>query len=100
MAEAVGLIRVEVVIAAPDTAWRTSLELSHGSTVAVALQVLARVADCPEIAVASIRAGRAGVFGRRVEGDFVLGDGDRLELYRSLRADPKEARRRRAARPR
>ena len=39
------------------------------------------------------------VHGLRVEGDAPLRDGDRVELLRPLQADPKEARRRRAARP-
>lgn len=42
-------------------------------------------------------AGALGVFGEPVETDSSLRDGDRLELYASLRVDPKTARRRRAA---
>jgi putative ubiquitin-RnfH superfamily antitoxin RatB of RatAB toxin-antitoxin module len=39
-----------------------------------------------------------GVFGRRVEdpGSHTLSDGDRVEIYRPLRVDPMESRRRRA----
>lgn len=37
-----------------------------------------------------------GVWGRRVAEDYVLRAGDRVEIYRPLLADPKEARRRRA----
>lgn len=37
-----------------------------------------------------------GVWGKRVAEDYVLRAGDRVEIYRPLRADPKEARRRRA----
>ena len=40
------------------------------------------------------------VFGERVKADAPVGDGDRLELLRPLLLDPKEARRRRAARAR
>lgn len=36
-----------------------------------------------------------GIWGRRCTLDAVLDDGDRLELYRPLRVDPKEARRER-----
>ncbi|MEJ2760304.1 MAG: RnfH family protein [Gammaproteobacteria bacterium] len=39
-----------------------------------------------------------GIFARPVALDAVLADGDRIEIYRPLRADPKEARRRRASR--
>ncbi|WP_256489228.1 RnfH family protein [Dyella lutea] len=99
MADRAGLIRVDVVIAMPGSAWNASLELPHGATVADAAAAIERTAGCPQIAAEAIRAKRVGVFGRRVDDDFVLGDGDRLELYRPLTADPKEARRRRAARP-
>jgi len=40
--------------------------------------------------------GRVGIFGKVVEEDTQLTDGDRVEIYRPLAADPKEARRRRA----
>lgn len=39
-----------------------------------------------------------GVFGNRVGDDEPLVEGDRVELYRPLVIDPKEARRQRAAR--
>ena len=38
-----------------------------------------------------------GVYGRPVEPDAPLNDGDRLEVFLPLRVDPKTARRRRAA---
>jgi uncharacterized protein len=40
---------------------------------------------------------RIGIFGRRCDPDRVLEDGDRVEVYRTLKADPKEVRRRLAA---
>jgi putative ubiquitin-RnfH superfamily antitoxin RatB of RatAB toxin-antitoxin module len=36
-----------------------------------------------------------GIWGRRITQDQLLRDGDRLEVYRSLRVDPKVARRER-----
>jgi len=38
-----------------------------------------------------------GVFGKAVSADYELSDGDRIEIYRPLIADPKEVRRQRAA---
>jgi len=38
-----------------------------------------------------------GVFGKSIAEDYVLLDGDRIEIYRPLIADPKEVRRQRAA---
>ena len=38
-----------------------------------------------------------GVFGKAVPEDYVLQEGDRIEIYRPLIADPREIRRQRAA---
>ncbi len=41
-----------------------------------------------------------GVFGKAIAADYELQNGDRIEIYRPLIADPKEVRRQRAARGR
>jgi uncharacterized protein len=41
----------------------------------------------------AIEAVRCGVWGRRCDPAQVLRDGDRVEIYRGLTVDPKEARR-------
>ena len=38
-----------------------------------------------------------GIFGKAVKDSHILREGDRVEIYRPLQADPKEARRKRAA---
>ncbi len=38
-----------------------------------------------------------GVFGKAIAADYELQNGDRIEIYRPLIADPKEVRRQRAA---
>ena len=38
-----------------------------------------------------------GIFGKVVKDDYPLQPGDRIEIYRPLKADPKEVRKRRAA---
>ena len=43
---------------------------------------------------------RLGIYGKAVRTDAVLRDGDRVEIYRPLRADPKDLRRTRAAKKR
>jgi putative ubiquitin-RnfH superfamily antitoxin RatB of RatAB toxin-antitoxin module len=76
-------IAVEVVHSpAPRRVDRVALRLALGSTLADALAAagLALQPDC-------------GVWGRRVPLTHPLRDGDRVEVYRPLRADPKEARR-------
>jgi putative ubiquitin-RnfH superfamily antitoxin RatB of RatAB toxin-antitoxin module len=79
-------LRVEVVRARPDRAEIVELRLPAGATVRDALAACGMTADA------------VGIFGKRATLDTRLADGDRVELYRPLAMDPKEARRRRARR--
>jgi len=98
MDEGTASIHVDVVFAGHASTWTTRLRLPVGATVAVAIGHLLQSPECPREAIDAVRGGRFGVFGRRVDERSLLGDADRLEIYRPLVADPKEARRRRAAR--
>ncbi len=93
---AAGSIQVEVVFAEPGRAWTRDLRLPAGATVAQAVAASRLAEERPDVRVAD---DCLGVFGRRVKPQQVLRDGDRVEVYRPLAMDPKEARRRRA-RPR
>ena len=88
-------LRVEVIYALPLKQARVLLDLPPGSTVRDAL----RASGLPQ-GLARIEAGRLGVWGRVVTADTSLCDRDRVEIYRPLLADPKEVRRKRAARVR
>lgn len=86
-------IRVEVVYARPECQSIETVMLPEDGTVgdAVALSGLAaRFED--------IRVGESpvGIWGRPTEWAGPLREGDRVELYRPLVADPKEIRRKRA----
>jgi uncharacterized protein len=48
----------------------------------------------------AVGAGRVGIYGRVVPPGTIVRDGDRVEIYRPLVADPKELRRARAAKKR
>lgn len=87
-------INVEVVYAAPERAWRVSLRLPFAST---ALQAFEASGLRDRIAALSQIDPDLGVFSHPVPGNRVLRDGDRVEVYRPLSVDPKDARRRRAA---
>jgi hypothetical protein len=88
-------ISVSVVYALPAGATEIELELPAGSSVADALARSGLEARHPDIDFA---AAGVGVYGVRVALDTKLSDGDRVEIYRPLQADPKELRRRRAGR--
>jgi len=90
-------ITVTVVYALPDRATEIEVRLGAGATVADALTKSGMASLHPELELARAPV---GIFGRRVQRDRVLVDGDRVELYRPLLADPKNARRKRAVRNR
>ena len=97
MVRAETLIRVELAYSpAPRQVLSAALELPAGSTVADALEGSGWLA-LHGLALDSLRC---GVWGRVTPLDHVLRDGDRVELYRPLTVDPKEARRLRYKRQR
>lgn len=81
-------MRIDVVIAYPDEVQAVTLELDEGATVEEALSV----SGFGE----RLKTGEAtgvAVFGHQVQQEFVLHDGDRVELLRPLKRDPRDARR-------
>lgn len=86
---------VEVVYATPQRQWLIALRVAPGTTAAEAVAQSGILADFPQLDVR-----RLGVFGEHVEAGHPLAPGDRVEIYRPLRLDPKEARRQAARRAR
>lgn len=86
-------ISVEVVYASEDKQMLVSLNLAVGSTALEAIQSAHILELFPEIGDLE---GRVGIFGKLVCLDVPLKEGDRVEIYRALKLDPKEARRVRA----
>jgi hypothetical protein len=89
---------VEVVYALPDRQRVVRLPLRAGMTALDALRAAGLEQEFPELAE---RAPMLGIYGRRVEANRLLREGDRVEVYRPLKSDPREARRKaaQAARP-
>ena len=87
-------IQVEVVYALPQRSWSIPVMLTAGSTLQQAISVSGILEMCPEIDLAR---DRVGIYGKLQGLETVLREGDRVEIYRGLRIDPKEARRKRAA---
>ena len=87
-------IRVEVAYVTSQQQTVIPLQASSGITVAQAIALSGIDQHHPEIDLATQAV---GIFGERTTLERVLRDGDRVEIYRPLQADPKQARRRRAA---
>lgn len=87
-------IAVEVAYARPDEQLILRLDVPAGSTLREAVEqsgILDRFTDIDPDRM------KAGIFGKLKKPDQVLQDGDRVEIYRPLIADPKEVRKQRAA---
>ncbi|MGK5049784.1 RnfH family protein [Janthinobacterium sp. GB4P2] len=86
-------ITVQVCHVLPDSTFLRSLNVPAGTTIgqAVALSGLLQAIPGIDLAVNMV-----GIHGKKKPLDTVLHEHDRVEVYRPLQADPKEARRRRA----
>lgn len=93
-APAADLIEVEVIFALPERAWRVRLRLPAGSTALQAFEASGLRERVPELAQA---APELGIYAHPCALDRPLRGGDRVEIYRPLLIDPKDARRLRAA---
>lgn len=87
-------ITVEVAYARADVQEVRSVRVARGAPVREAILRSGLLERFPEI---DLTRQRVGVFGRLRALDAPLAPGERVEIYRPLTIDPKEARRRRAA---
>ena len=87
-------LKVEVVYAAPGDQVIVTVELEPGAT---ALDALRASGLAQRFGGAEPAGLMVGIFGHRVSPDTPVKEADRVELYRPLRIDPKEARRAKAS---
>ncbi len=84
------LIHVEIVAALPKRQVLIGLDVPSGTTLE---EAVLRSGIAGQLAELDIEPQRLGIFGRVRLPDTVLRDGDRVEIYRPLTADPKVVRR-------
>lgn len=89
------MIQVEVAYALPDRQAIIPVNVAAGTT---ALEAARRSGVAQRFEGLNLEGSRLGIFGKLVAPDQVLQAGDRVEIYRPLKADPKEVRKARAAR--
>ena len=70
-----------------------SMTVTEGTTVREAALQSGLGVEFPEL---DLQQAPLGIFGKAVKDETELRDGDRIEVYRPLLIDPKEARRKRA----
>lgn len=90
-------VEVQVVYALPETQVLVDMRLPRGTTAGEAVR---RSGLCERFPGIDPDCTPIGIFGRACEPGTLLHSGDRVEIYRPLLADPKDARRRRAQKKR
>ncbi len=88
------MLEVEVAYALPAQQSLLRVRVRAGTTVKEAIDQSGILDAHPEI---DLDNNRVGIFGKFTKLDAALRDGDRVEIYRPLTADPKQVRKLRAA---
>ncbi|MGV7960342.1 RnfH family protein [Photorhabdus tasmaniensis] len=88
-------INIEVVYALPDRQYLRTVKLSQGATVEQAIVASGLLTLRNDI---DLQKNKVGIYSRPAKLTDILEEGDRVEIYRPLLADPKEMRRKRAER--
>jgi len=86
-------VRVSVVYCAARAVWMKEIDLAEAATLGDAIKASGVLVAYPELELAELAV---GVFSRPRPLDEPAHDGDRIEIYRPLLVDPKDARRHRA----
>ncbi|TAN70482.1 MAG: RnfH family protein [Methylobacter sp.] len=87
------MVNVEVAYANPEQQVIVALTMEEGATIDAAILTSGLLERFPELALSELNA---GIFGVACKLDQLVSEGDRIEIYRPLLHDPKEARRQRA----
>jgi uncharacterized protein len=86
-------LQIQIAYAEPQRVILKTLRLPAGAKVADALRLAALD---PDFAGVDLATSAFGIFGKLTRADHALQEGDRIEIYRPLTADPKASRRARA----
>ncbi|MBT2969518.1 MAG: RnfH family protein [gamma proteobacterium symbiont of Ctena orbiculata] len=87
-------MKFEVVFGKLDEQALLTVESAEPMTAEQAIEASGILERFPEI---DLKTNKIGIFGKATKLNALLSEGDRVEIYRPLIADPKEARKKRAA---
>lgn len=88
-------ITIETAYALKDTQYLYTETVAAGTTIEQALANSKLLQELPDL-----NTDKVGIFGKLAKPDTVLRDGDRIEVYRPLKADPRDRRRQKVAKDR
>lgn len=86
-------ISVSVVYATPQNQLIKDCEVPRGTSALELVTLSGILKDFEELQSSKLESLELGVFAQKVSHDYLLEQGDRVEIYRKLKADPKEVRR-------
>ncbi len=86
------MLNIEIVYGLPDKQVLKTMKVAEGTTIRQAALQSGLENEFPDL---DLHSAKLGIFGKIAKDDTVLRDKDRIEVYRPLLIDPKEARRQR-----
>ena len=87
------MLEIEIVYGLAERQVLKSMTVAEGTTIREAVLQSSLEVEFPEL---DLQQAPLGIFGKAVKDETALRDGYRIEVYRPLLIDPKEARRKRA----
>lgn len=87
------MLEIEIVYGTPEKQILRTFSVKNGTTARAAVLQSSLDKDFPGL---DLNTAPLGIFGKKIKDDTLLRNRDRIEIYRPLLIDPKEARRRRA----
>ena len=84
-------MKISVAYAMPEKQVWAELDVEDGCTVEKAIEQSKILIQFPSI---DLSTQKIGIFGKFCKPDTVLNEGDRVEIYRAITADPKTVKRR------
>ncbi|MDO1508863.1 MULTISPECIES: RnfH family protein [unclassified Neisseria] len=84
------MVEIEIAYGTAEKQLLETMQVEEGTTTRQAVLQSRIAAEFPD---ADVEKAPLGIFGKAVKDDTVLRDKDRVEVYRPLLIDPKEARR-------
>ena len=86
-------INVSLVYATKEQQWIKEVSMTRGSSVSDLIECSDFLTEIDGLKGKTIEELSLGNFAQKVSADTLLEEGDRIEIYRPLTADPKEVRR-------
>ncbi len=84
---------MSIVYALPHQQWLKEMTVARGTSVGELVQQSQFLEEIEELNGLTIEQLNLGIFAQKTNSEALLEDGDRVEIYRPLTADPKEVRR-------